>query len=317
VRDCDQLPGETFLLGALDQLAPDMTRFLAAVEDRLRASGAARVINSTNDTLTRLPLIEELHRRGLNPFRAVRVGDERARELRFPVFIREEHGHGGALTPALRSPRELAAALRRLVWTGWRRDSLLVVEFCDTADSVGHYHKYAAFIVGDRIIPRSLSIGPGWMLKHRSGQFTRAGLEAEREYVEQNPHEEELRSIARIARVEWGRADYAVRDGAVVIWEINLNPTIGRGRRPPSGAIPDALRPLRDAARERFDRDFAAAFQAIDSPATDRTIALPDASVVTRPAEVLRPAALGEPRLWLRMGRRVRSFVHANRRSRA
>lgn len=65
--------------------------------------------------------------------------------------------------------------------------------------------------------------------------------------------------------VEYGRIDYALLDGAIQTWEINLNPIIGRGsRRPSSGAIPEALQPLRQAGKEHFYRRFQAAFEAVD-----------------------------------------------------
>jgi hypothetical protein len=303
------LPAGTWILSALDQLSPAMSKWLGAVEDRLEASGRARTLNSTRDTHTRLSLLEALHARGINPFRARNAADPAVRTLRYPVFVREEHGHGGALTPCLESPEQLERAIRRMMWSGWHREQLLVVEFHDTVDEHGFYRKYAAFIVGDRIIPRSLAHGRNWMLKHRSGKFTREAVEEERAYVEDNPHATHLAEIARIAGVEWGRVDYAMDGDSPVVWEINLNPTIGRGRRPPSGSVPAELRPLRDLARERFYRDFLAAFEAVDLGATGEVpLDMPADGV--RIDSILR-AHRGSPPLWVRLGRPLRSLVRS------
>ena len=103
------------------------------------------------------------------------------------------------------------------------------------------------------------------MLKFAGTEFTAAMVREEREYVFENPHERELRRIFEIARVEYGRIDYSVKDGVIQTWEINSNPTIGRGQRPASGAIPEELVPLRQATKERFYRKFQEAFEGIDT----------------------------------------------------
>ena len=37
-----------------------------------------------------------------------------------------------------------------------------------------------------------------------------------------------LRRVFAVAGVDYGRVDYGVLDGVPQVWEINLNPTIGR-----------------------------------------------------------------------------------------
>lgn len=299
------LPAGTWILAAIDQLGADGLRWLEQVETRLQTSGRARLLNSARHTCTRLALLHRLHECGSNPFRALRATDAAIHDLRFPVFVREEHAHGGALTRLLPDSRALDRTLRRMAWAGWHRDRLLVVEFHDTRDVNGFYRKYAAFIVGDRIVPRSLAHGPHWMLKHSSGEFTRDAIEEERAYVEENPHADALREVARIAGVGWGRVDYALDRGVPVVWEINLNPTIGRGRRPPSGSVPEELRPLRDVTRARFYADFLAALEAIDLDAPG-TIDVSPWGKSDR--DVLRPPRSPAP-LWVRLGRPLRSMI--------
>ena len=94
-------------------------------------------------------------------------------------------------------------------------------------------------------------------------------VEEERDYVLGNPHERELAEIFRIAGVEYGRIDYSVKDGALRTWEINLNPTIGRGTRPPSGRIPAELEPVRRESKDCFYERFRAAWEAADLETTE------------------------------------------------
>ena len=255
------VPAGTYVFASLDQLTSGGVRLVRELQAQLRACPAAgRVLNDPQTALLRFELLEKLYREGLNRHRAARASDD-LETLRFPVFLREELRHTGSLSPLLHSSAELERALGRAVLKGHRLKDLLVVEFCETVDAEGCYRKYAAYGVGSEIVPRSLARGRGWMLKHEEVEFSEAMLLEEREYVLANPHEHELRRIFAVAGIDYGRIDYALKDGAVETWEINTNPTIGPGHR---AVVPEALIPVRQAAREQFIRRFDAAFAALD-----------------------------------------------------
>jgi hypothetical protein len=264
------LPGGVYIFSALDQLLPAGRRLAGEVADQLERAGQ-RVLNHPARPLRRFDLLQELFRRGLNRHRAARASADLS-ALRYPVFLREEHQHTGALTALLRTSDELRAELGRARVRGLRMDDLLVVEFCDTADGDGYYRKYAAFTVGSEIIPRALERGRVWALKHGGADFTRESLDEERAYVLGNPHAGQLRPIFDAARVDYGRIDYALKGGVVETWEINLNPTIGRGSRASSGLLSPEIREYRAIAREHFYRRFQAAFEAIDAPGAPASI---------------------------------------------
>jgi hypothetical protein len=202
--------------------------------------------------------------------------------LRYPIFLRSEFEHSGALSPLLHSPTELEGAIGRAVWQGYRWEDLLAVEFCDTADADGYYRKYSAYIVGDRVLAKSLEYGRAWMLKHAQCEFSEPMILEEREYICGNPHEKELRQIFAIAGVEYGRIDYAIKEGRVQTWEINLHPTLGRGAREHRRKrVPPELEPLRDVGKEHFHRGFSAAWEAVDLPSDPPPVPIAfDASVV-------------------------------------
>lgn len=134
-------------------------------------------------------------------------------------------------------------------------------EFCDTSDGDGYFREYAAFVVGSEIMPRSLSLGRSWALKHSGTEFSREMLAEENAFILANPHEAQLRRIFEMARAGYGRIDYAVKDGQVETWEINLNPTIGRGQGQSRGIIPEELQPFREEARRHFSSRFEAALR--------------------------------------------------------
>ncbi len=288
-----------YVLAALCRLTDGMGLFLRELHGRLSREPGLRFLNDPSRTLKRLPLLEELARRGLNEFRAARATGDFA-SLRYPVFLRSERAHDGALSPLLQSPREVEAAVARAVILGRRevRD-LLVVEFCDTADSDGYYRKYSAYVVGDRVLPRSMEYGRGWMLKHAGCEYSQKMLDEERAYVLANPHEPELSRIFAIAGIQYGRIDYAIKAGRVQTWEINLHPMIGRGPGPSKHPVPPELKPYREESKAIFHRGFQAAWEAVDLP-SDGQPAIEIAVAAPEPRReaptTLRPSLLDRAR---------------------
>lgn len=285
----------TYIFSALDQLsAGGMSLACALADQLLQPHARSRVINHPARTLLRLELLETLYREGLNRHRAVRASGDLS-SLRFPVFLREESRHTGALSPLLQNRAELESAVGRAVFRGSRLGELLVVEFCDTADARGRYVKCAAFVVGPEIIADHYVIGHEWMLKAEDNEISEANLLEERGYVLGNPHEAELRRIVERAGVEFGRIDYSLKDGTVETWEINLNPTIRRGRRPDfTRRLPEALDRIKDVARQHFLTRLEAAIRSLDTgePSVPLRLAYTE-SCLRAASPMIRPAGPG------------------------
>lgn len=255
----------TYVLSTLDQLSATTVDLLCRIHKQLEHVKGFRFLNHPTKTLQRFDLLTELNRRGLNEFRASRAVTNH-KNLRFPVFLRHERLHEGALSPLLNSEREIQQAIGRALVQGHKLRDLLVVEFCDTANDAGYYRKYAAFVVGRNVIPRSLNYGKEWMLKHSQTEFTMPMVLEELDFVRQNPHADQLRKIFELAHVEYGRIDYAIKNGSVQTWEINLNPTIGRGLRPRSNNIGPELDAIRDQVRHCFYQGFESAWKDVLLP---------------------------------------------------
>ena len=104
----------------------------------------------------------------------------------------------------LRSQAALERAVVRALVRGHDLRDLLIVEYIDTSDDDGLFRKYGAFIVGDRVLPRNMKISENWEVRGY-GELP-ANADEELGYLRGNPHEEELRDIARFARIAAGES---------------------------------------------------------------------------------------------------------------
>ena len=289
------VPRGSWVLADLDAHGPAGRALATALHDALATEGLP-VLNDPHRTLGRLELLRALHEAGINDFRVVPAHQDWT-DLDYPVFVRGASDHFGARSGLLESPREVQAFLDRNAAAGLPADDLIVVEFLDTSDDDGVFRKFGSYVVGDRIIPQHVLWSDQWMIKHRRGLFTPETAREELRLVRENPHEEQLREIFVLAGTEYGRVDYSVgADGRPQVWEINLCPIVGRGRRPPSGTVPEELRPLRRPRKELFYDRFREAWEAVDSPGPagpEIELDVPDA--VRRAArEELAPAGAAE-----------------------
>jgi hypothetical protein len=271
LRESHVQPG-TYVFTTFDEMRGAMGGYVDALAAQLRSSPHVRILNDPQRVLRRFDLHAELWRHGSNTFRSFRANGELG-AVRFPVFIRSEGAHDGALSPLLHTPAAVETWIGRILALGRPIDDLLVVEFCDTSDADGSYRKYAAFNVDGRIVPRSLNYGRTWMLKFAGNDFSMAMAREELDYVQRNPHEEELRAIFAIANIEYGRIDYSLLDGRVQTWEINVNPTIGRGLRPSSRTIDPQLHDVREETKQTFYGRFNAAWDAVAAASPGREAA--------------------------------------------
>ncbi len=253
------LPDGTFVFADVDRLPPDTTASAAELWAALAARGdRVRLLNRPGVSMRRFELLRALRERGWNRFDVRRLDEPRA-DLRFPVFVRDLLEHRGALTPLLPDEASLDAALTDLRDAGRCDDELLIVEFLDTIGADAIYRKYAATVVGERVLAHHVMFGHAWEVKAPS--LAEPAMIAEnRAFQLANPHEDRLRELFRLARIEWGRVDYALLDGELQIWEINTNPTLLSAPR----RYNEAQRP---AKRWFADRVIAALVSLDDRPA--------------------------------------------------
>ena len=233
-------PRGVWIFTDMERLTPIEREEAAAFRNVLDAQGAAtRVLNDPIRTKGRFALLRALYTEGLNAFDVMRL-DDTVRPDRFPVFIRGEHDHDGAPAELIGDAAALDRAIATRIARGQSLEGRLIVEFAGGRDERGLYRKYAAWCIGERIVPGHLFFGSSWMLKEPEVVDDEL-LEIETAYLEQNPHEDQLRRAFSLGSVSYGRADYSVVNGQVQIYEINTNPGIPSAPSPGVGARRVAL----------------------------------------------------------------------------
>jgi hypothetical protein len=223
----EQFMTGTYVFTDFERLSDGERKRAGAIWDALAGSPLElRLLNNPHRVLGRYALLQSLSANGTNPYAVYRLHEAGA--ARFPVFLRREHEHSGSLTRLLWSRGELARAVAWLWHRGEPLHDLLAVEFCDTADGHGAYTKYGAYVIGNRIIPRSISFDANWVVKPgKAPPPNPAQVRVEAQYIEENPHQEWLEEVFELAGVDYGRIDYSMHEGRPVIWEINTNPWYG------------------------------------------------------------------------------------------
>jgi hypothetical protein len=251
----ETLPRGTYIFSDYDRLShQDATRAAVAWNMLAEVGDGIRLLNHPTRSMRRYELLRTLRELDINTFNVYRVTEARWPE-QYPVIIRGENDHEGPRFPLLHSRNEIEEALALSDREGRSREDLLIVEFCDTADAEGLYRKFGAHIIGGKIFPRSLAFSQDWTIKGTDPNGVSGRLvDEEWGFVQSNPHEDALRNIFGIARIEYGRMDYAVLNGRIQVWEINSNPMITSGRADP----------IRGRVREYVGKSFEAACRTID-----------------------------------------------------
>jgi hypothetical protein len=263
-----RVPSGTWVFSDLERLGEAGRELAVRLRDALTASSRpVRILNDPRVALDRFDLLTELYARGVNRFRAFRVNEPLPRDLRFPVVLRMERQHGGAITPLLPDFEALDAAVRSLtsIFRGYRRRDLLVVEYVDVSDGDGVYNRYTAYRVGDRIVPKRVEFSRSWSVSTHKRISDAETTAAEWEYVQGNPHADLLLPVFELAHIEYGRIDYGIKGDRIHVWEINTNPMIGGptppARRPRVGLEAESL-----PSRDLFHSTMAEALEEMTGP---------------------------------------------------
>jgi hypothetical protein len=258
------LPG-TYIFSDIERLNPEQADIAARIWKQLSNVEGVRLLNHPTRSMRRYELLRTLYEQGLNQFNVYRLTENRIPE-KIPVFLRGENDHNGSQSVLLKTVQELDNIINELFEKGETREGKIITEFCDTSDEKGIFRKYTAYLIGERIIPRSVFFGHNWMLKSKTSlPSDEEMLREEQKYQETNPHEAQLREIFRLARIEYGRIDYSLLNGAIQTWEINTNP---HGLFTPEMDKDKEISGL--PLTEYFSKQFELAFKAIDSKTSQR-----------------------------------------------
>ncbi|WP_137935050.1 hypothetical protein [Mesorhizobium comanense] len=206
----------------MDRLTADEMQQAARLSAELAQQAGLTQLNHPAASLQRFELLRMLHDQGSNGFRVFRP-HELDDTIRYPVFIRDEVGALYEEPPLLHDRPALDAALAML---DGRLVRPMVVEMVGTPGPDGYFRKYAAFRVGDTIYAQHCAMATSWFVKNSAERPLRAHLDEIRAYIAANPHAVQVMQVFEKARMQYGRIDYTLADGRLLVFEINSNPTV-------------------------------------------------------------------------------------------
>jgi hypothetical protein len=216
---------DCYIFSDLDRLGADAREELGELHQQLQERYPdTPLLNHPQRSLQRYDLLRSLHQRGVNRFNAYRA---RSGELpgRYPALLRRESGFQNTPLKLLGNAEQALAEVQLQQSRGANADDLIFIEYLNTADEIGVFRKYGAFVVGERIVPRHLFFSQDWMVK--SADLGGPDLLAEElQYLQSNPHAAQLLEICRHAGIAYGRIDYSLLEERVQVWEINTNPLV-------------------------------------------------------------------------------------------
>ncbi|MEM9343904.1 MAG: hypothetical protein AAGA87_12740 [Pseudomonadota bacterium] len=219
----------------------------------IRTAGAP-VVNDPSQVLRRGALLRRLHAKGLNTVEVTNL-EFGETPMCYPVFLRSDAGCAGPETHLLSNETEYHAAVEALVPRGLTTAGRLALTFCSEKDADGFYRKYGAFVINGHVVPQHILRSRDWNVKSGAAETDPAFIAEERRFVDENPHADALLRIARAGHIDYGRVDYTIVEGDIVVFEINTNPKY------PNFIDGD---PARDERRATILAQLATAFRSID-----------------------------------------------------
>ena len=231
------------------------------------------ILNHPTSSVNRLDLLKKMNDYGINSFRCFSANHIPG-DIRFPVFIRKGIDHGGKITGLINHQEILGQEINECKKLGYPTENIIITEFVNTADKNGIYRKYSAFRIGDNIIPRHIFFSKNWMIKSAmldEDEF----IKEELNFLKSNPHKTALKEVFDLAGITYGRIDYGIVKGKIVVWEINTNPMIASSS--------SLKKPARKPAHTWFAAQFTWAFKKLETNKNSSAFRNPLAVSVSKP----------------------------------
>jgi len=276
-----KLPRATYLFSDLDRLDFWDLECAGRIYNDLRERGL-QVFNNPAKFRSRYQLLRKLHAVGINGFN-VWQADEVVPDEAWPVFLRTDSSHRGAMSDLLHTPSELAAGIQALIERGVPIREIMVIQYAAEPVAAGVFKKLANFKVGDRIIPMPSVHEDHWVAKYGvKGLASDTLYEEDYQLIRDNSYAETMKTVFAATDLDYGRADFGIFQGQPQIYEINTNPNI-------SGFNSDHPSPVRVEACRAAMANLIEAFQAIDGPKTGKSIQLAKPPSLSKRARRLSP----------------------------
>jgi hypothetical protein len=267
------LPRGRYIFADLDRLSLFETQ-LAAIVYRKLASEGMLVYNDPASVLLRFELLRVLHREGINDFNVYHPQYGQWPE-RYPVFLRQNAFHRGALTECLEDRSALEAALANLLQEGMPQANTMAVEYAAEASEDGLFRKFSVYRIGDHYFQDTTVNQQDWVVKSgQTGVASDAFYKAESEAIDTVPFEREVKRVFEIAGVQYGRVDIGIYQGRPQFYEINTNPNVS--------FITEHRSEYRTRSRQCFIRNYSNAIAVLASDLAGPSVKIEDAQLHKR-----------------------------------
>lgn len=232
-----ELPRSLYVFVDLERLtATEMQQVMQRIEALQKVCPDCEMLNLPGRVGTRLDIMRRLHEAGINDFRMLPVTTP-AESFRYPVFLRRADDHEGPKSTLIDSPQALRDAIAAL--DPAERDQFAVTEYVDARNNQGLHEKRSYMRVNGRLFPSALDQSRNWVCKGEYADPDTVPIPArELAFLRGQEDLEVLRAAFDAAKIQYGRADYALVGGRPQIFEINTNPWM----EPPE-LVPDEARP--------------------------------------------------------------------------
>lgn len=252
------VPSGTLIFTDFDFLtAHQMEAASNMAQAALAANPATRILNHPCYACERFELLRRLKAEGLTPTEILRL-DSGEIPSKYPVFIRSEDAAYGPETGLLEDETAFHAAVAALRASGKPVKRRVVISYEGEPDEKGFFRKYGAIRIGDHVVPQHLFFSRTWIANSAADAIDEECIAEELAYTRANPHKDLIRRAFDVGHLQFGRMDFAFKQGAPVIFEINTHPVMPR--------FDGAGRRNRNERREIVFEALTTAFQDIDEP---------------------------------------------------
>lgn len=259
IEKLNGLSCSTLIFSDFDRLTSSQLTEVTKIFNQLKQKyPTLHILNNPSKVKLRYDLLTELYNRGINPYKVHRLSGNWD-GIKFPVFVREENNHTGALSALIYSHKKLEQNVLALNMQGYPTKNLLATEFVDVSAKQGVFKKYSALKLQNEVFPRQVDYNFHWMVKTsiRFNKYPKEEFLKEfTDYMHNHPHEKILTDLFEIAQIDYGRIDYGMLNGNPVVWEINLNPDYGGKKNKKNEIREDTVHQLRDEFHKKFREKF-------------------------------------------------------------
>lgn len=143
----------------------------------------------------------------------------------YPLILRTDGVHRGRNMYLCFNPSEARAVIERSHAETEFPPVDLAIQFIETVSPDGYYRKWRSHVIGDRIVPRQMSLSRNWMIHLDASSWSALAIEEDRKFIAEGESQAEL--VIRAAKVLGSdiiALDYSkLRDGSYIFWEGNRN----------------------------------------------------------------------------------------------